>query len=235
MTQICHMLRTRGSMASLEPGKEITEVCPWDSMAIDCGQDAGAAQVAKPRVFKSHESRAHVAAGAKYIYVARNPLDAFVSFWKFLPPYMGLKHGDVDEEAFAAAIFAGASHSGQIWDHFLGWWEARNDPNVLWVCFEDLKQDLRGQVARVARFMELPDVDDELLDLVSSRASFDFMSSPEASHHFDDHFVRAKLGDKMGATAGTFVEWGRHPIGDFASPFSNGTRRRPLASQEFQP
>ena len=37
-------------------------------------------QVAAPRLFKSHETASDVPAGAKYVYVARNPLDAFVSF-----------------------------------------------------------------------------------------------------------------------------------------------------------
>ena len=51
-------------------------------------------------------------------------------------------------EQFAAAIFGGLSHSGGIWDHFAGWWARRADPNVLWVCFEDLKEDLPREVGR---------------------------------------------------------------------------------------
>jgi hypothetical protein len=109
MTQIVHALRTRGSMDF----GEITEVCPWDILAHDCKQDLGADQCAEPRVFKSHESFGDIAKGGRYIYVARNPLDAFFSFFKFLPSFTGLKAGDIDEATFAAAIFAGASHSGQ--------------------------------------------------------------------------------------------------------------------------
>ena len=48
MTQICHSLRTKGSMDF----GEITEVCPWDILAFDCGQDLDADHVAEPRVFK---------------------------------------------------------------------------------------------------------------------------------------------------------------------------------------
>lgn len=32
-----------------------------------------------------------IAKGGKYIYVARDPMDAFVSFYNFLPGYMGLQ------------------------------------------------------------------------------------------------------------------------------------------------
>ena len=56
--------------------------------------------------------------------------------------------GALTMEQFAAAIFGGLSHSGGIWDHFAGWWARRADPNVLWVCFEDLKEDLPREVGR---------------------------------------------------------------------------------------
>jgi len=194
MTQICHMLRSRGSMDF----GEITEVCPWDILAHDCGQDLSKDHVAAPRVFKSHESFATIPKGGKYIYVVRNPLDAFFSFYKFLPSYCGLKPGDIDERAFANAIFAGASHSGQIWDHLLGWWQHRHDPNVLFVFFEDLSTDLRAQVIRVAQFMGIDSNDEALITLATQRSGFEFMSAKENEHHFDDHFVRGHVALKMG-------------------------------------
>ena len=82
VTQILHALRTAGSMDF----GEITEVVPWDILAHDCGQQLDAPQVAAPRLFKSHETARDVPAGARYVYVARNPLDAFVSFHRPVPP-----------------------------------------------------------------------------------------------------------------------------------------------------
>ena len=69
---------------------EVCEVIPWDILALDCKQTLEDEQVCNPRVFKSHESYPDIAKGdgVKYIYVARNPLDAFVSFHKFM--YVGL-------------------------------------------------------------------------------------------------------------------------------------------------
>ena len=119
--------------------------CWWPILCPVC-QDLNADHVASPRVFKSHESWDGVPKGAKYIYVARNPEDAFFSFYKFLPAYTGLAPDDIDEVTFANAIFAGASHSGQIWDHMLEWWERRHDQNVLFLFFEDLIDDLPQQV-----------------------------------------------------------------------------------------
>ena len=84
VTAIAHALRG-GSFEGLE---EITEVVPWDVVALDCGQDLDAEQPCSPRLFKSHEASATIAPGARYIYVARDPADALVSFYNFLPAYM---------------------------------------------------------------------------------------------------------------------------------------------------
>ena len=40
--------------------------------------------------------------------MARNPLDAFYSFYQFLPSYTGLGADDIDQLSFSDAIFAGA-------------------------------------------------------------------------------------------------------------------------------
>mmetsp|Transcript_59959 Transcript_59959/g.137468 ORF Transcript_59959/g.137468 Transcript_59959/m.137468 type:complete len:349 (-) Transcript_59959:513-1559(-) len=198
MMQIVHALRTRADMNY----GEITEVVPWDILAHDCGQALDGEQVALPRAFKSHEAWADVSKGGRYIYVARNPLDAFVSFHKFLPAYIGLGASDISYEAFAKAIFAGASLSGQIWSHYAGWWEQRHHPNVLWIFFEDMKDDLRGTIARVAEFLQIA-ADSALLDKVAEVSSFAFMSSEQHAHHFDDHFVRAHVLPKMGLAPDT--------------------------------
>ena len=193
VTQIVHALRTR---ASMDFG-EITEVVPWDILAADCKQDLDAPQVAQPRVFKSHEGWKDVAKGGRYIYVARNPEDAFWSFFKFLPSFAGLRSGDIDEETFMQAIFAGASHSGLIWHHFLGWWEQRRRPDVLWVLFEDLTADLRSEVVRIASFVGI-DADDALIDDVVRVSSFAFMSAPENRHHYDESFTKSHVYRQMG-------------------------------------
>lgn len=193
VTQIVHALRTG---ASMDFG-EITEVCPWDIMACICEQDLDADHVASPRVFKSHEAWCSVAKGGRYIYVARNPLDAFYSFFKFLPSFCGLEQGDLDEQTFAAAIFAGTSHSGQIWNHFLGWWEQRHREDVLWVFFEDLVADLPNEVKRIARFAGI-DATPELIDAVVGVSSFESMSSAANKFHYDDHFIRSFIYPRMG-------------------------------------
>ena len=116
-------------------------------------QDLDADQVRNPRLIKSHLERGKVANGAKYIYVARNPEDAFVSYFHFLPGFRGLKPDDLtDMQLFFEAIWA--SHRSSIWDHYLGWYEVKDDPNVLWVFFEDMKSDFRGQIVKQKFWLE---------------------------------------------------------------------------------
>jgi len=173
---------------------EITEVCPWDIMALDCGQDLDADQVGSPRVFKSHERAGDIAKGGKYIHVCRNPEDAFISFYRFLPAWAAIPPGQIAADEFARAVFGGVSHSGGIWGFFTEWWERRNDPDVLLLCYEDLREDLPGQVRLIADFMGVP-LTDELLQKVLELSSFKFME--ERSHQFDDHFVFSKVRDQM--------------------------------------
>ena len=54
---------------------------------------------------------------------------------------------------FCDAIFAGASVSGTIWGHFKTWMHARDQPNVLLLFFEDMKEDLAATVEQIAEFM----------------------------------------------------------------------------------
>mmetsp|Transcript_2320 Transcript_2320/g.6924 ORF Transcript_2320/g.6924 Transcript_2320/m.6924 type:complete len:259 (-) Transcript_2320:19-795(-) len=187
---------------------EITEVCPWDIMAGICEQDLYAPQTHEPRVYKSHEGFPTVGktagagpggdpvGGAKYIYVIRDPEDAFFSFFSFMPAYVGMKPGDVHVNTFCDAIFAGVSHSGQIWEHMLGWYEHRLNPNVLFIHFESLLEDLAGQIRIVAKFMGI-DADEALLEKVTAQSSYKFMSRPENKHHFDDHFVFGNVRGMM--------------------------------------
>ncbi len=206
-SQICHSLRSNGSMRF----EEIGEVVPWDILALDCNQDLNDDQVAFPRLFKSHEDWEHVPGGganalaprgsneARYIYVMRNPKDAFVSFYNFMPAYTGLKTGSLTMQEFADAIFAGVSQAGGIWRHFLSFCKVRKRPNVLLLFFEDLKEDLRANVRLIADFMEIFQPGDELekrIDVAVEKSSYKFMRAHATQ--FDDHFVFDCVKRRMG-------------------------------------
>lgn len=191
VSQVCHQIRSGGHMDF----EEIFDVCPWDILALDCGKDLDAEQVGNPRVFKSHEKAGDIAKGCKYIHVCRDPRDAFISFYRFLPAWAGIPPGAITVEDFATAVFGGVSHSGGIWDFYMEWWQRRDDPDVLWVCYEDLIADLPSQVRRIANFMGV-DMDAKLLEKVVEHSSFAYMA--ERSKQFDEHVVFEKIRSKMG-------------------------------------
>jgi aryl sulfotransferase len=209
-TQICHQIRcvhARRTNDSIDPMAfgEITEVVPWDILALDCLQDLYSAQVCTPRVFKSHEAWTDIAKGAKYICVVRDPVDVFYSFYNFLPPYMGIEDGAITHAEFADAIFAGASHSGHVWQHFLGYFDAKyfdedvtktRSDSIMMLCFEDLKENLPECVRRIAAFMGFDDLTDTELDEVVRASGFEFMRANATK--FDDHFVRSKMWKRCG-------------------------------------
>ena len=195
MAQICHMLRG-GDMNF----GEITEVCPWDARAEISGQDLNAEQVKDPRIFTSHSHYDKIAKGGRYIYVARNPEDVLVSFFHFLPGVRGLDQDDISLNQFADSIFIkGVGHFGTIWDHVMSWYMVKDYPNVLWVFFEDMKNDLKVQIQRVAAFLDIPtNVRDERVLQALEKSSFKFMSSKEHKHHFDGSFTVNKQKSAMG-------------------------------------
>lgn len=192
VTAICHALRTRG-LAKYQTFEEITEVCPWDILATDCGQNLDADHVAEPRIFKSHEAWDAIAKGGKYIYVCRNPADALLSFYHFLPRYLHCP--EVSIEAFAKAIFSDLSHSRTIWSHLVGWIRAAlQHPNdILVLTYEDLKTHSKREIKRIADFLNIHDAD---LHKIHELTSFEHMKRHESQ--FDDHFVFDKLKVRMG-------------------------------------
>ena len=210
MTQVCHQIRClRAPEVDSEAFGEITEVVPWDILALDCDQNLNDDQVCSPRLFKSHESRQHIAPGARYVCVVRDPVDVFWSFYNFLPPYMGVPAGAVTPEDFADAVFAGASHSGHCWHHFLGWYDAaREDTNVLVVCFEDMREDLASCARLVAKHAGVDDVSDDEIAAVVERSGFEYMRA--RAGQFDDHFVRRKMWTRVGIDES---EWGEGGVG----------------------
>ncbi|CAN8022626.1 unnamed protein product [Ixodes persulcatus] len=120
---------------------------------------------------------------AKYIYVARNPYDCCVSFFyhvKSAPPY-GL--GDSSFDQFFEMFLSGKVSFGDYFDHLLSWYDHRNDENVLFFTYEDLKKDTRGWVLKIADFLGKGygaklRRNEAFLDRVLKDTSFESMKKP---------------------------------------------------------
>ncbi len=136
-----------------------------------------ARQLASPRVLKSHlaidmlprgimeEKKAKVRGAlimvnnvittfrsiSKIIYVLRNPRDTCMSFYNHFRVLEGFT-GSLD--CFVDAFLADeCAYYTPFMGHILGYWRARNEPNVLIVSFEDMKKDLAAVIRKTAHFL----------------------------------------------------------------------------------
>ena len=137
---------------------------------------------------------------AKYVYVARNPKDVATSFY-----YHDQSKGGYEgswEEHFQH-FMNGDLTFGSYFDHVLPWWEAsKQDQNILFLKYEDMKINLAENVTKIAAFLNIQ-ADSELIDRVVTSSSFKSMASGQNTN-FDwipqragvpSHFRKGDIGD----------------------------------------
>ena len=61
-----------------------------------------------------------------------------------------------------------------LWDNMRSWWAIRELPNVLFLHFNNLKQDMPGQIRRIAAFLNIK-VDESRWPAILEYCSFDWM------------------------------------------------------------
>jgi hypothetical protein len=191
LQQIAHGLRTRGSMDF----EEINDVTPWIEIAADVGWDLDAAQVADPRVFKSHRSWHDIPKGGRYIVSFRHYQEALVSFYRFFEGYY-FEAETISLEALTRWRWpeGNLEHEG-YWYYLISWWEQRDNKDVLLLCYEDMKADLPGTVKLIAHFMGI-ELDEELLAIVVHQSSRDFMLAHK--DQFDEKHMARIGGERAG-------------------------------------
>lgn len=177
--QIVHGLRTRGSMDF----EEISLVVPWMESPPLPGLALAGPQVASPRAFKTHLYWERIPKGGRYIHVMRDPADTLTSFYHYVNGWM-FEPDSVTVEEFCFGIFLKDARFGRYWEHLRSWWRVREREDVLLLSYEDMKEDLAGNIRRIGAFMGLS-VDEDLVDLVTRQSTFEFMHAHE--HQFDDH------------------------------------------------
>ncbi|KAH7938441.1 hypothetical protein HPB49_023604 [Dermacentor silvarum] len=149
---------------------------------------------------------------AKYIYVARNPKDCFVSI--FLNRQLFLKQKSMDA-AFQEFV-SGDMIWGDYFDHVCGWYERRAEPNVMFLLYEDIKRSPHEVIERLAQFLgdewlESVALDESALDMIVHHSSYDFMK---------EHTTRTApaLRTRTFARRGT--------VGDWRSTLNGGQERQ---------
>jgi hypothetical protein len=114
------------------------------------------------RVIKTHSDARSVPyiPQAKYICVVRDPKDVFVSSYFYVRSViMGKLMPTVG--AWLDVYLSDAALHGQWADFVNGYWQWRYRPNVLFLTYEEMKDDLAGAVRQIAGLMGVNLTDDE--------------------------------------------------------------------------
>ncbi|KAL2928498.1 Cytosolic sulfotransferase 14 [Bienertia sinuspersici] len=100
----------------------------------------------------------------KIIYIFRNPFDTFVSSWLF---YKNLDVNNTMKPEFLGQYFdmycEGKVPFGPFEDHMLGYWNQslQTPEKVLFIKYEDLKENPKPQLKKIAEFVGFPFSEEE--------------------------------------------------------------------------
>lgn len=162
-----------------------------------------------PRVFKTHCTYPQTphADKVKIVLSSRDPRDCCVSFYHHLISMkqkaldlVGIRAPDSFDEYFDSWMTFGA-----WFRNVASWWPHKDDTNVLWLRYEDMKSDLSASVDQLANFLGWP-LSQEQKQKVLEYSSFDWMREN------NDKFVtRFENGESMFKPKG-FIRKGQ--VGD---------------------
>ncbi|CAM0152853.1 unnamed protein product [Urochloa decumbens] len=145
-----------------------------------------------PRVLAVHAAFTALPAsvpesGCRVVYLCRDPKDAFVSLRHYLDDIKP-KGSAMTPLAEAFDLFCdGVSPFGPVWDHMAGYWKesVARPEEVMFLRYEDLKEDAVGSVRRLAEFLGCPFTGEEVAggvpEAVVALCSMDRMRSVQAN------------------------------------------------------
>ncbi|KAK3228464.1 hypothetical protein Dsin_000345 [Dipteronia sinensis] len=118
----------------------------------------------------------------RIVYLCRNPLDVFISHWHFAPSVRDIPMETPLSLDEAFEIFCqGVQSFGPVWDHELGYWNASLEKShkILFLKFEDMKENTAFHVKKLADFLGCPFTQDEetkgVIEEISKFYSFENM------------------------------------------------------------
>ncbi|KAG8582543.1 hypothetical protein GDO81_008102 [Engystomops pustulosus] len=135
----------------------------------------------------------------------RNPKDVINSLYHFEAMASYAKTSP-DFDHFFKKFLDGEVFAGSWFDHVHGWCTHRDQFNILFIKYEDMIMDLRSVVKQMCKFLG-KELDEEALDIVVKRASFNEMKKDPLANKEDlpEEFYNVKKGKFM--RKGTIGDW----------------------------
>lgn len=140
------------------------------------------------------------------MYVARNPKDVAVSFFhhhRHLHFYKGSREDFVDVFTKDEMLYSPLN------EHVLEFWKIRNQPNILFLFYEDMKRDLDGEVKKAIKFFG-KEFSQQQIDVLCNHLSFDSMRKNESVNNNDIvRKVKESAGEKFDPNEFSFMRKGQ--------------------------
>jgi hypothetical protein len=141
--------------------------------------------LAHPRLLKTHFEWRNIPKSqkAKYAFVCRNPKDCVVSYYFHNLNFKIYDFSDGNFDTFFDLFMEGKLGFGDYFDHLLGWLPHLNDPNVLFLRFEDMLEDLPGTIVKLGKFIggwaaDLVD-NNEVVERVANESKLEAMAQDQ--------------------------------------------------------
>ncbi|XP_044125329.1 sulfotransferase 1 family member D1-like isoform X2 [Bufo gargarizans] len=112
---------------------------------------------------------------AKVIYFARNAKDVAVSYY-FFQKIVTAMPDPGPWDTFLDNYMKGNVSYGSWHEHVKGWWEKRHDYNILYLFYEDMKEDPKREIRKMLHFLE-KEMSDDILEKIIYHTSFDVMKT----------------------------------------------------------
>ncbi|XP_068141855.1 luciferin sulfotransferase-like isoform X2 [Drosophila tropicalis] len=141
-------------------------------------------QMSNPRLIKTHLPaqllpREIWLRKRKIIYVARNAKDVVVSSYHFMKG-VGHWEGSIDE--FVDEFMKDRVMFTSYLSHFVDFYRMRNEKNIFFVTYEEMKRDLKQVIERLVKFLDCQPLDEIQMEQLLKYLSFENMKSGEHSN-----------------------------------------------------
>lgn len=161
----------------IEDRNDFHRMCPF----LDPKGIQSIVNMPRPGAFKTHlpYNMMPYSPDAKYIFVLRNPKDVCVSL------YYHAKHGGVDFsegefDDFFEVFMTGEVEFNDYFDHLASWYPHRNDKQIFYTTYEDMKEDPKNVILNLATFLgqeyiEAIEKDNNVLNNILNFSGFEYM------------------------------------------------------------
>ncbi|XP_061098946.1 sulfotransferase 1C2-like [Conger conger] len=172
-------------------------------------------QMSPPRIIKTHLAIQLIPEGfwekkCKVIYVARNAKDNLVSYYHF--DRMTLTQPEPGSwENYIQKFMNGDLGWGSWYDHVKGYWKEREKRNILYLFYEDLKENPQREVERIMQYLDLS-VSEEVIARIVELTSFEVMKENPMTNY---SFIPKNMFDQ---SISAFMRKGE--VGDWVNHFS---------------